>query len=205
MPNARHGRTARRRTGRRVLIAALVVGLVLSLAGFSVYRQLNGNIRQVGLYAGTTGDAGKEVPDVFGRVPINLLVIGSDSRAKKANCKLGGACDRTGQNADVEMVLHVSADRTNITVMSVPRDTVTDLPGCTDPRTGAKVAARFGQINTTLTYGPGCTVAAIHKLTGIPIDHFIMVDFAGVIAMSDSVPPTPAEGWCMRIWQCGSA
>ena len=188
-PHRRHGRDRRRPPLlRRVLIASLVVLLVGSGAGLYVYRQLNGNIRQVALYSGTSGDAGQEKPDVFGRVPINLLVIGSDSRAKKANCKLGGGCsDGDGQNADVEMVVHVSADRSNITVMSVPRDTVAQLPGCSDRTTGAKVGPRYGQINGTLSYGPGCTVAAVHELTGIPIDHFIMVDFAGVIAMSDSV------------------
>jgi LCP family protein required for cell wall assembly len=186
-PYQRHGRPPRRRVGRRLLIGGLVLLLAAGGTGLYGYRQLNGNIRQVPLYAGTTGDAGTEKPDVFGRVPINVLVIGSDSRAKKANCKLGGACDGTGQNADVEMVVHVSADRTNITVMSVPRDTVAELPGCTDRSTGKKVPARYGQINATLTHGPGCTVAAVHHLTGIPIDHFVMVDFAGVIAMSDSV------------------
>src|SRR4051794_1740200 len=187
-PYRRHGRGPRRRTGlRRSLIAALTLSLILTGAGIYLYRQLSGNIRQVPLFSGTTGNAGQEKPDVFGRLPINLLVIGSDSRAKKANCKLGGGCTGTGQNADVEMVVHVSADRSNITVMSVPRDTVADLPGCTDRSTGQKVAARYGQINGTLEYGPGCTVAAVHQLTGIPIDHFIMVDFAGVIAMSDSV------------------
>jgi LCP family protein required for cell wall assembly len=44
-----------------------------------------------------------------------------------------------------------------------------------------------GQINGSLAYGPGCTVAAVHQLTGIAIDHFVMVDFTGVIKMSDSV------------------
>jgi len=187
-PYARHGRAARPLRARRWLIGMLVLLVAFGGAGLFFYRQLNGNIRQVALYSGTTGDAGKEKPDVFGRVPINLLVIGSDSRAKKANCKLGGGCDNgTGQNADVEMVVHVSADRSNITVMSVPRDTVAQLPGCTDRVTGQQVGTRFGQINSTLSYGPGCTVAAVHQLTGIPIDHFVMVDFAGVIAMSDSV------------------
>jgi len=187
----RHARwPLRHRPGRvrRLLIAVLVLAGLTGGAGVFGYRQLNGNLRQVPLYAGTTGNAGTEQPDVFGRVPINLLVIGSDSRAKKANCALGGGCAAgTGQNADVEMVVHVSADRTNITVMSVPRDTVAALPGCTDHRTGERVPARYGQINATLTYGPGCTVAAVHELTGIPIDHFVMVDFAGVISMSDSV------------------
>ncbi len=42
-------------------------------------------------------------------------------------------------------------------------------------------------INSTLQYGPGCTVAAVQQLTGIPIDHFAMVDFSGVVNMSDAI------------------
>jgi LCP family protein required for cell wall assembly len=171
-----------------VLSVVLVLVVVATGAGFYVYHQLNRNIAHTELYSGITGDAGKEVPDPFGRVPINILVIGSDTRANKVNCKLGGDCDRGPvANADVEMVVHVSADRSNVTVMSVPRDTVADLPGCRNAKTGAVVEPRHGQINATLTYGPGCTVAAVHQVTGIPIDHFVMVDFAGVISMSDSV------------------
>jgi LCP family protein required for cell wall assembly len=178
----------RRRKLRWVLTAVAVVLVLVAGAGAYEYRSLNGNIKHASLFTGTSGDAGTEKPDPFGRVPINLLVIGSDSRAKKADCKLGGGCENgTGENADVEMLVHVSADRSNITVMSVPRDTMVELPGCTDPATGAKVGERYGQINSSLEYGPGCTVAAVHKLTGITIDHFMMVDFAGVISVSDSV------------------
>jgi LCP family protein required for cell wall assembly len=195
----RHARHPGSRAGRRpwlrpILTGVVVVAVLTCGAGVYVYQRLNHNIRQASLYAGTTGDAGTEKPDPFGRVPINLLIIGSDTRSKKVDCRLGGGCDRadradgnTGENADVEMVVHVSADRSNVTVMSVPRDTVADLPGCTDRVRGEQVAPRYGQINSTLSYGPGCTVAAVHRLTGIPIDHFVMVDFAGVIAMSDSV------------------
>jgi LCP family protein required for cell wall assembly len=192
LSSVRHARNpgshGRRRWLRGALIGVLVISVVAAGGGFYLYRQLNGNIRQVPLYTGTAGNAGTEKPDPFGRKPINLLIIGSDSRAKKANCRLGGDCaSGSGQNADVEMVVHVSADRTNVTVMSVPRDTVADLPACADPQTGARAGARYAQINSTLNYGPGCTVAAVHALTRIPIDHFVMVDFAGVIAMSDSV------------------
>jgi LCP family protein required for cell wall assembly len=159
--------------------------LVLT-AATALYFHLNANLHSDDLYAGATGDAGKEKADPAGRVPLNILVIGSDTRNSELDCKIGGGCGGGGANADVQMVVHVAADRSNATVMSIPRDTVTQLPACVTSK-GTRMSAHLGQINSTLTYGPGCTVAAVHELTGIPIDHFVMVDFSGVIAMSDAV------------------
>jgi LCP family protein required for cell wall assembly len=170
---------------RRLLLGTAVVAVLTLVSGTAVYLHLNGNLRSDDLFAGDAGDAGTASPDAHGRTPLNILVIGSDTRLGQINCQLGGGCEG-GANADVQMVVHVAADRSNATVMSVPRDTVTDLPACKG-RDGSRMPARRGQINATLTHGPGCTVAAVHKLTGIPIDHFVMVDFAGVIAMSDAV------------------
>lgn len=166
------------------MIAVTALLLLMAGVGALVYEKLNGNLRGLPLFGGTTGDAGTEKPDAFGRTPINVLVIGSDSRATPDDCAIGGDCG-PGQNADVEMLVHVSADRSNSTVLSVPRDTVAELPACRDPG-GTVVPARREQINSTLRYGPGCTVAAVHQLTGIPIDHFMMVDFAGVVKLSDA-------------------
>jgi LCP family protein required for cell wall assembly len=187
------GRAAARRgrkKGRRGLkITAIVAAAVLVPAGSFVgyeYYKLNGNIKSDDLFSGTSGSAGQEKKDAFGRSPINLLVIGSDGRNNAADCKIGGDCG-PGANADVEMVVHISADRSNATVMSIPRDLVTELPGCTDKKTGAHTNGGTGMINSSLAYGPGCSVAAVHQLTGIPIDHFAMIDFSGVVNMSDAV------------------
>ncbi|GLY18332.1 transcriptional regulator [Kineosporia sp. NBRC 101677] len=184
----RHSTGAARRGRWLTFTLYTLVVLLLATAGggFVLYTRLNANISSSELYTGTTGSAGVQQADDQGRFPVNVLVIGTDSRSSKANCKLGGACDETHSNADVELLVHVSADRTNITAMSIPRDTMTDLPGCDDPATGESVGERYGQINTSLNYGPGCQVAAVHQLTGITIDHFVLVDFAGVIAMSDA-------------------
>jgi LCP family protein required for cell wall assembly len=188
--HAAHGGRRRHRLRITLIVLAVVVALVAG-GGTYVYRKLNGNLTEAALSNGTGGasNGGTEKADPVGRTPINVLVIGSDSRATKADCKLGGDCDPggTGANADVEMLVHVSADRSNMTVMSIPRDLVTNLPACTDPATGAKVAARVGQINSTLSWGPGCTVAAVHELTGIVVDHFTEVDFSGVVKISDAV------------------
>ncbi|MGW7003520.1 LCP family protein [Streptomyces sp. NPDC054933] len=188
----RRGRTRRkRRVGRTIAITASALVLITAGGVAVLYEHLNGNIKGVPLFGGASGDAGKEKPDAFGRTPINVLVIGSDGRNNAADCKLGGDCGGGGQNADVEMVVHVSADRSNATVMSIPRDTMTNLPACKDPQSHAAMAAHRDQINSTLQYGPGCTVAAVHQLTGIPIDHFMMVDFSGVVSMSDAVGGVP--------------
>ena len=193
--SARRGtRGSRRRPWRLALgvvaAVAAVSGVLTVGFGTAEYRRLSGNLRSVPLYAGATGNAGTEQVDAFGDAPINLLVIGSDTRDNAADCAIGHDCG-PGANADVEMLVHIAADRSSATVMSIPRDTVTRLPACRDPRTGAVTAAGYGQINATLTAGPGCTVAAVHALTGVPIDHFAMVDFAGVISMSDAIGGTP--------------
>lgn len=188
---ARKGRPKPRRRGLRI-VAYSTSGVILLTAGVGgyFYAKLSGNIKHSALFAGTSGDAGHEKADAFGRTPINILVIGSDTRDNPADCAIGGDCG-SGANADVEMVLHVSADRSNATVMNVPRDIMTELPACSDTTNHTSMNAHRGQINSTLDYGPGCTVAAVHQLTGIPIDHFMTVDFSGVVKMSDAVGGVP--------------
>ncbi|MEV6947242.1 LCP family protein [Streptomyces sp. NPDC051172] len=178
--------------GRRVLKIATFCLSVLILAtagaGWWFYQHLNGNINSVSL----DGKGGTEKADAFGRTPIDILVMGSDGRTSAVDCKLGGGCSKTGVqtghgNADVEMVVHVSADRSNATVMSIPRDTMTHVPACKDSVTGQSTSGYYGQINSALQYGPACQVATVHQLTGIPIGHFVELDFSGVVKMSDAV------------------
>lgn len=191
------GKRSRRRArpvrrGKRVLkIAGICLALLVlgtAGAGWWFYQHLNGNINSVSL----NGKGGAEKADAFGRTPINILVMGSDGRTSKADCKLGGGCSRTGVqtgngNADVQMVVHISADRSNATVMSIPRDTMVNVPACKDSESGQSTSGYYGQINSALQYGPACQVATIHQLTGIPIDHFVKLDFSGVVKMSDAV------------------
>ncbi|MGW5256888.1 LCP family protein [Streptomyces sp. NPDC004012] len=189
-PGSRRSRPGGR--GRRVL---RIVGLCLAIlvlgtagVGWWFYEHLNDNIHSVSL----DGKGGSEKADAFGRTPLNILVMGSDGRTSAEDCKLGGGCSKTGVqtgsgNADVEMVMHISADRSNATVMSIPRDTMANVPACKDSTSGESTPGYYGQVNSALQYGPACQVATVHQLTGIPIDHFVKLDFSGVVKMSDAV------------------
>ncbi len=186
----RPGRRPGKRSHRALRWLAGSVGLLLLLvvgAGAWVFFHLSGNIHHSALYLGP-GSPGTEQRNSAGQSPMNILVIGSDTRESAADCAIGGDCG-PGANADVQMLVHLSAGRTNATVMSIPRDTVVDVPQCTDPKTGHVYPAMYRtQITSSLQNGgPGCTVAAVHALTGITVDHFLLVDFAGVVSMSDAV------------------
>jgi LCP family protein required for cell wall assembly len=170
-------------------ISLSVVIMATAGVGWWFYEHLNGNINSVAI---DDGAGGKEKADAFGRTPINLLVMGSDARSSATDCKLGGGCSTTGVqsgngNADVEMVVHISADRSNATVMSIPRDTMTQVPACKDTDSGQSTGGYYGQINSALQYGQECQVKTVHALTGITIDHFVQMDFSGVVKMSDAV------------------
>ncbi|MGI5455362.1 LCP family protein [Streptomyces sp. CA-249302] len=191
------GQNSERR--RRVLrwaattLAVLILGS--ACAGYLYYRHLNGNIQQADLNLGDA-KAPAPTPDEAGRTPLNILLIGSDARDTKENQELGGARETFGSTplADVQMLVHLSADRADMSVVSMPRDTLLKIPECTDPDTGKTYPASDGRVMTNQSLGhggPGCTVATWEALTGIRIDHFMMVDFSGVVSMADAIGGVP--------------
>nr|WP_311137244.1 LCP family protein [Streptomyces sp. I6] len=187
------GRPGRRRTLRWVACVLSLLILGTAGAGYLYYEHLNGNIRTDDLNLGKNGMAGHRV-NAAGQTPLNILLIGSDARDSAENKALGGARDTFDGPplADVQMLVHVSADRSNMSVISMPRDTVLKIPECTD-RSG-KVYEETGWTLTNESLsrgGPGCTVATWYKLTGITIDHFMQVDFAGVVSMADAIGGVP--------------
>jgi LCP family protein required for cell wall assembly len=154
------------------------------LAGY-VYLHFNANIKSTPLLPpGVTQAA--EIPNQFGQTPLNILVMGSDTRDSAADCALGHDCQGSdnyaaGERADVEMVVHLSADRSNMTVMSIPRDTITELPSC--------AGGGENLINSALNGGPSCQVQEVHNLTGLTIDGYIMADMAAVVGLSNAIGP----------------
>ncbi|MFD5769739.1 LCP family protein [Streptomyces sp. NPDC127049] len=197
------GRAAARKqakkAGKRKVLRWSAIGVAILVlgtagAGYAYYEHLNGNIRSGGRAGGESG-VKKAVPNALGDTPLNILLIGSDDRSSDANVALGGGKDLRDDKprADVQMLLHVSADRQNASLISIPRDTVVPIPECKSEDGKETFPATVDQpINSTLPRGgPGCTLTTWEKLTGVYIDHWLMVDFAGVVAMADEVGGVP--------------
>ncbi|MCC3271422.1 LCP family protein [Arthrobacter zhangbolii] len=151
-----------------VLVAGVVFGVVQVL-------RLQGNFDTQPLNLGS-GDSVEQVD--ANTDPMQILVLGTDQRD-----------GQNSNNSDVMMLVNLSADRSNVTVVSFPRDLLVPLPQCQDPESGLVYEAMdLGQLNGALgNGGPGCTVAAINELTGLTIDHFMMADFDAVEELSNTL------------------
>jgi LCP family protein required for cell wall assembly len=174
--------------------------ILLAAGGFVVYiyETTVGDIKHTALTPPGMTQAALP-PDPYGNTAQNILLIGSDTRDTTSDCSLGGSCsdtnqaDNVGANADSEMILHIAAEGNNATMLSIPRDTVADLPNCTESNgvTTLTGSSSDYQINSALQYGPACQVAAVHALTNITITGYIMFDFSGIVTMSQALGGVP--------------
>jgi len=180
-------RPKRRRWLRYLLlaIAAVVTVAMVTLGGGVVY--VSSQLRAAGIEVFSTDGETFDLPtaeEING--PINLLLIGSDTREGQGSTSYGPV---GAELADVIILLHINEARTNAVAMSFPRDLMIAVPECPNPEGGVPYPAKeFAQINATMNYGgPACTLLAVQSLTGIEIPYLAMIDFKGVIAMSEAV------------------
>ncbi|GJF32246.1 transcriptional regulator [Kitasatospora sp. NE20-6] len=176
-------RSRRRRVLRIAVFSA--VGLLLIGAGAAgyAYWKLNGNIRSVDI--DTQLGTGRPPASVGGA--FNLLVLGSDSRAG-ANGSLAGGAVGDGARSDTAMVVHVNREHSAASVVSIPRDTLVARPACTSPEGTPVAAVRSAMFNSAYEVGgPACAVKTAEKLTGLRMDHFVEIDFAGFARLVDAI------------------
>ena len=188
----------------RGALAVLLAGVlfVVSSAGF-VYARLSNQFanRVVDINAYTTEEQNRATPDSFDGRAVNILVVGTDSRnGASGELGAGDEQDVPGLRNDSTMVIHVSADRSRVQIVSIPRDTLVDIPACMhrDGSTSEPVSEEM--FNNAMFYGadggdspediaPGiaCVRSTVEKLSGMTIDAFMVVDFAGFINMIDAL------------------
>ncbi|WP_406286104.1 LCP family protein [Embleya sp. NBC_00896] len=174
-------------------IAISVVGFLLVLAGsaYGYIQYLNGKLHHTQITADKDGRPPAAAKDSQGRSPMNILLIGNDSRVGEG--RRYGAEGHEGL-ADVAILMHLSADRSNATLVNIPRDTMVDIPRCEIGKGKDKkvTEARFGQFNDSFrSIGASCTVATVDRMLQVRTDHYIEVDFKGVRDLTDAVGGVP--------------
>ncbi|MEV6162173.1 LCP family protein [Streptomyces sp. NPDC052052] len=160
--------------------------LVLLVSGVGwVYLELNGSIDTFSA-DGISGD--RPAGSSKGQ---NVLVIGSDSRAGD-NSELGGGTGTVGRS-DTAFLLHVYTDHRHAVAVSIPRDSLVDIPACkmpdgqwTTPQYDVMFNAAFS-VGETAEGNPACTQNTVEKLTGLRVDHTVVIDFAGFSALTSAV------------------
>ncbi|MGW4383871.1 LCP family protein [Kitasatospora sp. NPDC004531] len=183
MGEHRKGRTRRRRGLRIALVALAAVVLVTAGLGGLAYWKLNRNLHGVDI----SGQLGSARPPASTDGSFNLLVLGSDSRAG-ANGGLAGGDTGDTARSDTAMVVHINQSHTAASVVSIPRDTLVARPACTGVDGTQVAAARSAMYNSAFEIGgPACAVKTTEQLTGMRMDHFVEVDFAGFASLIDAI------------------
>ena len=178
-PDATPGRT--RRWVKVALIASSVlvaVALVVSTGTFAYLRYRYDQVRKVvlpGLVHHGRGAARLERG-------MTILLVGNNTRAglDPREAKQFGTADQVGgARSDVTMLLHLDPAR-GASILSIPRDLFVPMP----PRSRA---GGVGKIDAALNDGPEQLIEAITNDLGIPIDHYVSINFDGFQHVVDSL------------------
>ena len=189
---ARHGRLKTHSAWRTVTKVAASVVAVTLVSGSAVAAYAAWDLAASVKPTVTLGNEEvlEGVPDVGAMEGgVNLLIVGSDSRAGQGEA-FGDPDEETAVLNDVTMVMHISEDHSNASVVSFPRDMLIDVPACTDPEDPSSTLDELYsvKINTVLSHGGlGCVVKTVETEMGITIPFAGIVQFMGVAGLSEAV------------------
>lgn len=194
-----HALPGRRRRGMPLLLVKLTAGLlsfailVGSGVAWATYQNFTTSIATG---ASLPTPAATDAPDIDG-VAQNILLIGNDTRvgATPAELKdLGTEDDGGASNTDTMIVLHVPADGSKATLISFPRDSYVDIPGVGRDRINAAYGAAYRAAisqglseNDAEGQGVLLTAKTIENLTGLTIDHYLMIKLLGFYRISKAI------------------
>src|SRR5918992_5447978 len=181
----RRARAKKRHTIAKVVLASLVaLGMVTGLAMVYGYRHLNDNLDVQDLSGQLNNRPDKETSGP--KEPLNILVMGSDTRDGEGNNidNLTGE----GERSDTTIMFHLSANREFAYGISIPRDTLVDRPDCYAKNGEVLPGATDVMWNEAFSVGgPACTMQQFEQITGVRLDHYVVLDFAGFQDMVDAI------------------
>lgn len=177
----RHGPRLRKRRLMRVAGALSLAVLTAGGLGNVAMGGLGGDIGRVDAFTGLDN----RPPRGAG---LNFLLVGIDGRngiapRQRRLYHLGGdGCHCT----DTIMLAHLSADRSRLSVVGIPRDSYVRVRGAGGgPGRREKINAAYS------AGGPSLTVRTVERATGVRVDHYLELDFAGFVRTVDALGGVP--------------
>lgn len=161
---------------QRLLIVLNLVVVAATSAGLAFGAIVYQRIHEI-----PTVDIGLDPRVATGRRELgtqNFLIVGSDTRAGQDDGEFGAVA---GQRADVILLIRVDFDSHAASMLSLPRDLYVEIY---EPD-GSVVGV--DRINTAFAGGPAQLVATIRMLFGIPVDHYLQINFDGFRDIVDAI------------------
>lgn len=204
-----HAQRRARIIGRIVvgfLAAVVLVAAVGVLTVKSILDKVN-HTASLDTYIPPSERPSRQTPDPASGnkgTPQNILILGVDSRlGENSQFQVTTGPKQTESLSDTAILAHLSGDGKHVTLISIPRDSVVKIPACDkvdpngdilrdssgQPLMTAPVTALFNE--AIERGGPACTAKTLEQLTGVYIDHYLEIDFSGVIKMSNALGGVP--------------
>lgn len=171
------GRTATGSRGKKIVLITLASTVVLLLVAvgllwWNVQSKLN-EIETIENAFPEESNRPAPFKETDGDSPVNVLLLGSDSRADSSD----SLTTDLGNRADTIILAHISGDRETIQLMSIMRDSWVDVPGHGEMKINAALALG----------GMPLMVQTVESLVEQRIDHVAMIDFNGFKGVTDAL------------------
>lgn len=167
----------------RKVAACMAAGvLTVSGGGYAAAHTLVGKVEHIKAFGSLTDRPAADRS-------MNILLVGSDDRSglsRKQRRKMHAGTSEYGRHTDTILIVHVSAHG-HASVVSIPRDSYAEIPAYVS-EDGTKTPKSEQKINAAYSIGgPELTVATVEKATGLHIDHYAEIDFAGFVSMVNAL------------------
>lgn len=157
------------------VVVAGLVGTVATVYGVSAFRASQEVAELVSESTAFPEESTRPTPTEPTKAPkkpVNILVLGVDSGAKD----IRDFENLRNRRSDAMILVNISGDRSEVTLVSLMRDLWVDIPG-----------HRTDKLNAAVSLGGvPMAVAAVEQLLDVRVDHVIVSDFDGLIGLTDS-------------------
>jgi LCP family protein required for cell wall assembly len=155
---------------RRILAVLAGLAVLIVVAGVVEYFTVSSKLTKADVL----------VPTSFTSAGTNWLITGSDSRAgltRQEESQLALGHDISGGRSDTIMLLHLPANGTRPTLVSLPRDSYVPIPGY-----------GYNKLNAAYDFGgPKLLIETVQNVTGLQIDHYMGIGFGGLVTVVNDV------------------